>query len=216
MARFRRKRFDTLIKTIESKYKIDLNVRSDMKLGNLLERRGFSSLSALVAAYKGRRHIVKSDRSIFLSFYHPHGNRKGWVSRIAKELGYAVVRSDRIQTDNKAYIEKELRKRISSCSVLVCLIGYGAHSRSWIRWEIEEALKQGKGVCGIRLPNPRDAMGRTPRSAKLPPLLELLKFPVIDYPKPRERASVIRAIEQAAAAGSTFQQREVYRALRKE
>jgi hypothetical protein len=38
---FRSTRDDTLIKTIEARYGIDLHARGDTRLGNLLEHRGF-------------------------------------------------------------------------------------------------------------------------------------------------------------------------------
>lgn len=49
----RRKRTDTHISTIESKYNINLGVRSDMHLGTLLDRKKASSLSNLLNS-KGR------------------------------------------------------------------------------------------------------------------------------------------------------------------
>ncbi len=212
VAQFRRKRSDTRIKNIELSYKVELNVRADMKLGTLLKKRGFNSLSALLSAYKGKRSISSDKRKIFLSFFHPHGKKKGWVSRITSELGYSVIRSNRINSENAEYIKKELHKRISECSVLVCLIGYGSHNRKWVRWEMEEAIKQGKGLCGIRLPNSKDSRGRNARKAKAPPLLEHLNCPIVDYPKPADRKTVICAIEQAAAIGSAFKKKEVDRA----
>lgn len=46
--RFKAKRADTEIGTIEKKYNVNLGVRSDMKLGTYLEKKGFSSLSKLL------------------------------------------------------------------------------------------------------------------------------------------------------------------------
>ena len=46
--RLRDKRDDTLIRTIEKQYKIDLGVRGDMELGNYLEREGIKSLNDLI------------------------------------------------------------------------------------------------------------------------------------------------------------------------
>ncbi len=40
-----RKRSDTLIRTIENEYNVDLGVRSDMKLGNYLKENGYDSLT---------------------------------------------------------------------------------------------------------------------------------------------------------------------------
>ncbi len=42
------KRGDTLVKTIEKKYKVDLNHRSDAKLSTVLKNTGASSLSQLI------------------------------------------------------------------------------------------------------------------------------------------------------------------------
>lgn len=44
----RQKRSDTHIGTIEKKYNIDLNVRSDMHLGTYLEKNEIASLNDLV------------------------------------------------------------------------------------------------------------------------------------------------------------------------
>lgn len=46
--RFHARRSDTQIGTIEKQYNIDLGVRSDMKLGNFLEEKGYPSLSKLL------------------------------------------------------------------------------------------------------------------------------------------------------------------------
>jgi hypothetical protein len=44
----RQKRSDTHVGTIEQKYGRDFGVRSDMELGNLLQRRGAKSLKDLL------------------------------------------------------------------------------------------------------------------------------------------------------------------------
>ena len=46
--RLRDKRNDTLIRTIEKQYGIDLGVRSDMKLGTYQEQTGAKSLNDIV------------------------------------------------------------------------------------------------------------------------------------------------------------------------
>lgn len=45
---FARKRGDTKIGTIEKKYGVDFGVRSDMKLGNFLKSKGYSSLARML------------------------------------------------------------------------------------------------------------------------------------------------------------------------
>ena len=46
--KFRKKRSDTQIGTIEKMYGKDFGVRSDKKLGNYLKEKGYSSLSQLL------------------------------------------------------------------------------------------------------------------------------------------------------------------------
>ncbi|MFZ2969552.1 MAG: hypothetical protein WA063_00225 [Minisyncoccia bacterium] len=46
--RFTVKRKDTKVETIEKKYNVDLGVRSDMKLGNYLKKKGYKSLSEML------------------------------------------------------------------------------------------------------------------------------------------------------------------------
>jgi len=52
---FRRKRNDTKIGTIEKKYGRDFGVRSDMKLGTYLSKKGYSSLSGIIKKSDGNR-----------------------------------------------------------------------------------------------------------------------------------------------------------------
>ncbi len=42
---FRRKRSDTHVGSVEKKYNVNFDVRSDMKLGKFLKENGFPSLS---------------------------------------------------------------------------------------------------------------------------------------------------------------------------
>lgn len=48
----RQKRSDTLVKTIEKEYKVDLGVRSDMKLGTLRQREGTDSLKDILRKHR--------------------------------------------------------------------------------------------------------------------------------------------------------------------
>jgi hypothetical protein len=52
---FRKKRKDTLIKTIEKKYGVDFDVRSDQKLGAYLKEEGLPSLSKALEKIQKRK-----------------------------------------------------------------------------------------------------------------------------------------------------------------
>ncbi len=46
--KFRPVRGDTKVSTIEKRYKVDLGVRSDMKIGNFLKQKGYPSISGML------------------------------------------------------------------------------------------------------------------------------------------------------------------------
>lgn len=48
----RKKRSDTLVKSIEKQYNVDLGVRSDMKLETLLKKKGLPSMSRVMKESK--------------------------------------------------------------------------------------------------------------------------------------------------------------------
>jgi len=52
--RYQMKREDTLVKTIEKKYGVDLNVRSDAQLHTVLRKHGAASLSQLLKKLHGQ------------------------------------------------------------------------------------------------------------------------------------------------------------------
>lgn len=191
---FTRKRSDTLLRSIETQYGIDLNARGDTLLGNLLEERGFDSLSQLLAAYRGQLTYHARPRRIFISF---HAEDKPQVAgfrlmmnnpRLDLEL-FDESLQGAVQSDRGSYIRKVIHPKIQRSSVVVCLIGNGTGWREWVDWELETAQSLGKGLCGVRL---RESHGRTP------PLLKEVNAPIARFDVPE----IIAAIECAAARRS--------------
>jgi MTH538 TIR-like domain (DUF1863) len=162
---FRSTRDDTLIKTIEARYGIDLHARGDTKLGNLLTHRGFDSLTQLLKAYRGELTYHASKRRIYLSFH---------VEDLAQVRGFRLMARapnleiefhdgslrDVINSTRGSYIKQQIRWIIQQASVVVCLIGNGTAWRDWVEWELRTAFELGKGICGIRL---KDSRGRAPQ-----------------------------------------------------
>lgn len=190
----RQKRSDTLASSIEWTYDIDLHVRSDMTLGNLLYERGFESLSQLLKAYRGQLNYHASSRSVFLSFHREdlqqvHGFRLMMANDqvdldVSDEPNRYPVGSER-----SAYIKQVLRERISKVDVVVCMIGNGTAWREWVDWELSTAEELHRGICGVRLKGSR---GRAPS------ILRELRAPVAQW----GLASIRAAIECAAARRS--------------
>ena len=127
---FRPKRSDTKVASIEKTYGINLNARGDMLLGNLLEERGFDSLTQLLQAYRGNLRSPARKRRLFLSFHAEDTNQIRGFRLMAKNPRLELDFFDgslgvAIDSDNGTYIRRQLREKIQRASILVCLIGNG-------------------------------------------------------------------------------------------
>lgn len=190
----RRKRSDTRVASIERTYGIDLNARSDMTLGTLLDERGFDSISQLLTAYRGHLDYHASSRSVFLSFHREDllqvsGFRLMMANpRLALDVSDEPTRAP-VRSRRSTYVRQALRQRIAQVDVVVCMIGNDTAWREWVEWELDAAASLKKGLCGVRLKGSR---GQTP------PVLRELHAPVASW----EMGSIVRTIECAAARRS--------------
>lgn len=50
---------------------------------------------------------------------------------------------------NADFIKRQIRERIDRCSVTVVYLTEDCANSKWVKWEIEESLKRGKGVVGV-------------------------------------------------------------------
>ena len=191
---FRQKRADTTVGAIEDTYGINLNVRQDMLLGNLLPERGFYSLSQLLRAYRGRATEYACRRRVFTSFDYDdirqvQGFRLMLLNpRVALEFTDMSLRAE-INSERGTYLRQQLRLKMQSCSVVLCLIGNATAWSEWVNWELEAAYEIHKGLCGVRLKGSR---GRVPQ------ILSKLGAPIAQWDLSQVRA----AIECAAARRS--------------
>lgn len=187
----RHKRRDTLIGNVEASYGIDLHSRSDARLGNVLRRRGFSSVTKLVAAYRGQAIVVETTRHVFFSFHaedlpQVQGLRLMALNEHVSVDFYDSSLTKSVRSEASSYIKATIREKLSRASVLICLIGNGTAWRDWVDWEIRTAYSMGKGVCGVRL---KGSVGR------VPPALKDLGVPVFGWGV----QNITAAIECAAA-----------------
>lgn len=191
---FRRKNANTKVENVESTYGLDLNARGDAKLGNLLRKRGFDSQSQLVRAARGKLTEPARVRKLFLSFHYEDRNQVNGFRLMAHNPNLPIDFSDvsvraAINSKEAAYLKRVICEKIKRCSVVVCLIGDGTAWREWVQWELETAIKLGKGLCGIRL---KGSVGRTPD------LLRQVGAPVASW----DHSQLVSVIECAAARRS--------------
>jgi hypothetical protein len=191
---FRQKRDDTLVGTIEDTYSIQLNAQRDMKLGSLLTQRGFESVSQLVKAARGQLISHSCRRIVFLSFHQEDLAKVNGFRLMMKNAHVRLDISDDesrypVNSEQSTYIKRAIRQRIKNVDVLVCLIGNGTAWRDWVDWEIQTAIEERRGICGIRL---KGARSRAPQAL----------HDVGAAIAPWDSQSMTTAIERAAALRS--------------
>lgn len=194
MTTWRRRRSDTLVRTIEGDLGIDLHVRGDAKIGNLVRRRGFSSLPQLLDAYHGEATEHARTRRVFISYHYEdlrqiQGLRLMMHNPNVKVEIYERSVREAVNSDRGAYVRSRIRPMIEKAEVLLCCIGNGTASRDWVDWEVRAAHHARLGLCGVRLKGSR---GKTPRA-----LVEL-GAPVRTW----SAENIVQLIEQAAARRS--------------
>lgn len=191
---FRQKRNDTTVGSIEATHGVDLHARRDMLLGNLLEIRGFNSLSQLIKACRGQASEHARRRRLFLSFHYEDRPQVQGFRLMAHnphlqfDFNDSSIR-EAVNSERSGYVKSVISEKIRQSSVLVCLIGDGTAWRDWVNWEINKAIEFGKGVCGVRLKNARGAA---------PAVLREIRAPIAAW----NMEQIVAAIECAAARRS--------------
>lgn len=95
-------------------------------------------------------------RRIFISFDHDDTAQvNGFLGlrQIMDGLEFYNHKLDRrIMSTDANYVKHVIREEyIKPASVTVVLIGNQTAQSTWVKWEIQESLHQGKGLLGIRL-----------------------------------------------------------------
>lgn len=102
-------------------------------------------------------------RKVFFSFHYKPDN---WRASQVRNAG--VVEGNRPVSDNSwesvtrggdAAIQRWIADQLSGKSCAVVLIGSATAGRKWIKYEIEKAWNDGKGVVGIYIHKLKDASG---------------------------------------------------------
>ena len=95
-------------------------------------------------------------RRIFISFDHDDTLQVNGFLGLREILDnfdfYNHKLDRRIDSQNDDYVARVIREDyIKPASVTVVLIGASTANSRWVKWEIAETIRQGKGILGIRL-----------------------------------------------------------------
>ena len=109
------------------------------------------------------RHEFKGNimRRVFLSFtYEDRSQVQGfkllrWNKNVEVDFFDSSLLSP-VQSRDPDYIKRCIRDHMSETSVTIVLISEKTHLSNWVNWEIEESIRQNKGILGIRLKDQND------------------------------------------------------------
>jgi hypothetical protein len=162
--------------------------------------RGFSwrELEALEKAAKDKIQQASQPekRSVFISFAGEDLNRVNALRAQAKKEDSELEFVDRslkepFDSKNTEYIKRGIRERIRQASVTIVFVGNSTAQSEWVNWEVEESLRQGKGVIAMY-------SGDNP-PATLPDAIQKNKIKVV----PWNHETLMKEIERAAKKRAT-------------
>jgi len=107
-------------------------------------------------------------RKTFFSFHYKPDVQRAQVvrrSQFFKDHGeagfYDSSAFEKKKNEDPAALKRFLRKEIQGTSVICVLIGADTASRRWVRFEILQALLDGRGLVGVRVHSIADFEGKT-------------------------------------------------------
>jgi len=104
-----------------------------------------------IARQELKRSSRPQRRRVFISFRHTDKDKVNMLRGQAKNENSGLDFIDMslrvpFDTDNAEYIKRGIRARIEQSSVTVVIVSETTYQSEWVNWEIEESLRQGKGV----------------------------------------------------------------------
>ena len=160
-------------------------------------------------------------RRVFFSFHYDRDIwavnqiRNSWVVRNSGETQPFVDKAEfeQIKRQGDRAVQNWIDTQMKGTSVTVVLIGAETYDRRWVKYEIEQSHKQGKGIIGIELrgmknreeitddiiaPNPFDYANIKDRSGVQP------NYPIYNWVNDEGRENIAQWIEKEVSRRSPF------------
>lgn len=103
-------------------------------------------------------------RRVFFSFHYERDIwranvvRKSWITQDREAAGFWDSSLwERAKKEGDAAIKRIIDNGMKGTSVTAVLIGAETSNRKWVKYEVKESHKQGKGVLGVYIHNIKDA-----------------------------------------------------------
>lgn len=102
-------------------------------------------------------------RQVFFSFEYKKDNWRAStirnIGKVSKDSTFSDNDWEEVKYKSKENIEKWIKEQMKMRSCIIVLIGSTTYSRPWVKFEIEEAYRQKKGIVGIYINKLKDKNG---------------------------------------------------------
>jgi len=93
-------------------------------------------------------------RNVFISFSHEDMNEvnllRGQAKNDASDLEFSDYSvKEPFNSENSDYIKRQIREKIDKTSVTMIYLSEKSMNSDWVKWEIEQSVKMGKGVIAV-------------------------------------------------------------------
>ncbi len=152
-----------------------------------------------------RRRSSTPRRKVFFSF---HYQRDIW--RVNQVRNADVVDASSAAGWSDASLWEEAKKKgdaaikrliddgLDGTTVTAVLIGKETANRKYVNYEIEQSLRRGNGLLGVRMQALADQNGRTDAPGEIPDALKRAKAPIYDWDREQFGSWVQKAYRRAA------------------
>lgn len=107
---------------------------------------------------KAKEHIKNAGKegakNIFISFSHEDMDEVNLLRGQAKNKKSDLEFSDysvknAFDSEDSEYIKRKIREKIEKTSVTMVYLSDDSMNSDWVKWEVEQSIKMGKGVIGV-------------------------------------------------------------------
>jgi transcriptional regulator len=93
-------------------------------------------------------------RNVFISFSHEDMDEvnllRGQAKNDANDLEFSDYSvKEPFNSENADYIKRQIREKIEKSSVTMIYLSEKSMNSNWVKWEIEQSVKMGKGVTAV-------------------------------------------------------------------
>lgn len=155
----------------------------------------------------------KMTRRVYFSFHYQNDVwrtnqiRNSWRSKPDRESAGFIdaAEFEKVRKNGDAAIRSWINNNLEGTSVTVVVIGEETCNRKWVNYEIEQSIKRGNGIVGVRIHNLKDQNGCTCKPGELDFIVDgekifPKKYPVYDWKEDNGYEKIGDWVEASAIA----------------